>query len=358
MKDLYKRIGLGGHSASESEIRKAILRTGNSPDALAAEAILLQPDRKRVYDNNRAQLRNIGQLRANLGLADTQYWRASACGDFDMPPSSNSPVTAGHSGKYGIWSRPLPGWLGAAIVILVVAGFFVSIAAVQLQDDAQSGGVSSPQWQNKESGLDPKPRGNLETRHPREESTVNIPHPVVGSAGGKSVSAQLSRESRIREFAAMRCFNLGLSDSEMEALTQMLLQSIPYFRPETGLLSKSFSGQGFAPLEVVAGLGADYYIKVVDTRTKSVVASIYLRGGQQFKVLLPTGSYELRYASGTRWFGASFDFGGPDHGASYARANEVFVLRQTARGYEGYTVELISRVGGNLSTDRIPAQDF
>jgi hypothetical protein len=85
MKDLYKRLNLSG-GASEEHIRRAL--GAAAPDLRDnAEAILLDPRRRRVYDRNRELLLTIAQLRFDLGLNYTRFWSRRQFKDFWKVPT-------------------------------------------------------------------------------------------------------------------------------------------------------------------------------------------------------------------------------------------------------------------------------
>lgn len=187
---------------------------------------------------------------------------------------------------------------------------------------------------------------------------------------------------------------LQLSSSLLSALSRLrwgriflatLLATIglAYFTPAT--IESSFSklvadsGQGFTepPVSVLPGLveapvqrgvspltiksrrGVDYFVKLVVPFSRNEVMSFYVRGGQPLTVKVPLGTYELKYAAGSKWYGQKYKFG-PD--TIYSRANETFRFeaKETYDGitYSGWTVELILQTGGNLRTQRIDASDF
>ena len=80
MKDLYKRLAIAP-SASEDEIRRA-LPAAEEPARTEGEFILLQPDRRAVYDRNHRVLSTIGQLRGRLALGLRPFWSHGDHKDF------------------------------------------------------------------------------------------------------------------------------------------------------------------------------------------------------------------------------------------------------------------------------------
>jgi hypothetical protein len=122
-----------------------------------------------------------------------------------------------------------------------------------------------------------------------------------------------------------------------------------------GILYNRTGRAGVAPLNLVTREGADYYVKLVDITNGKDAVGIYVFGGQGFEVLVPLGSYEMRYASGKTWYGLANLFG---PGTRYAKAHDIFNFRATPTGYAGYTVELILQSKGNLRTTSIRPEQF
>jgi hypothetical protein len=89
MRDLYQRLGVSD-SAPETELRAA-LATADASTRESAEAILMEPRRRTVYDRNRRVLTTIGRLRANLGLNLTRFWPRARFADFTHDLASQSP---------------------------------------------------------------------------------------------------------------------------------------------------------------------------------------------------------------------------------------------------------------------------
>jgi len=122
-----------------------------------------------------------------------------------------------------------------------------------------------------------------------------------------------------------------------------------------GILWNLTGRAGVAPLQIITNPGADYYVKLVNSRSGSEQLGIYVRGGHPIENLVPLGEYEMRYATGRVWYGETALFGSD---TAYVKAREVFRFTAEPGGYQGYTVELIAQVGGNLLTQSISAENF
>lgn len=128
--------------------------------------------------------------------------------------------------------------------------------------------------------------------------------------------------------------------------------------PMTGVVNKrrmSSSGDT-APLNIRTRYGrSHFFIKVVGITPPQSELTGFIRAGDELDLDLPLGTYELRYAVGTTWYGVLHLFG-PDTG--YAKADEYFRLEVVGNQVRGFTVELYKQVGGNLETSGISADDF
>jgi hypothetical protein len=70
---------------------------------------------------------------------------------------------------------------------------------------------------------------------------------------------------------------------------------------------------------------------------------------------VPLGTYELRYASGKRWYGTQCLFG---RQTVYSKAEKLFSFHVEDNRVVGYTIELILQAGGNLQTSQISREEF
>lgn len=126
--------------------------------------------------------------------------------------------------------------------------------------------------------------------------------------------------------------------------------------PETGTTVKYYNSQAMAPLSIATKSdGNNYLIKVVDWNTKSDVLTTFIRTGETVSIKVPLGSYEIRYASGKTWYGYEYMFG---PATSYYKAEARMDFTQSGNTYNGHTIELIPRAGGNLHTSSISEYNF
>ena len=104
-------------------------------------------------------------------------------------------------------------------------------------------------------------------------------------------------------------------------------------------------------LKINTSPGASYVVKVVDPHNGEVIMMCYLPAGISQEIDVPSGTFEIRYTSGTEWFGNYEMFG--DKG-SYARADKLFTFDEGS----GYELTLYSVRNGNLHTSKMKKEDF
>lgn len=383
MKDLYHRVGLASHTDDRSKIERALSSASGDPaSARAARHVLLNPDRKEVYDRTRSVLIRVGQLRANLGLSRAPHWLVSDCSDFDadpslsisdlralrarmriprptMKPSGRVVENGTRAGDRPIRPLRTTTKLCIGIVVILIFCFLLGL----LLDNIEPRGYRAPHpWE-----LSGAPADHVAARGA-------VPSPVLSRLSGSPdptldgiAEIAKARAERVRQFVTSRFARIGIAASAtiVETNVQRMAHAplatafnIANPVPSTGLVDKNFFGEGVAPFEIKTRSGGYYFIKLVDSSTDQEVLTAFIRGGEPFETNVPIGSYRIRYAAGQFWFGEALDFGGPDFGASYSRCEDRFHFTRTSSGYNGYTIELILQPNGNLQTKPISADDF
>lgn len=121
----------------------------------------------------------------------------------------------------------------------------------------------------------------------------------------------------------------------------------------TGLYT---SQPSVAPLRIVTPTGdRKYFIKLVDANSGSVAETVFVYGGQSFKIDVPLGTFRIRYASGSTWYGEA-DMFGPE--TTYSEFDKVFEFTEQGDQVSGYTVEFVRQRGGNLPQRSMSAGQF
>ena len=304
MRNFYKTLQIPFFSTTEA-IRNKVKSSTFSPEI---EAILLNANRRRVYDRAWNCLSVIGQLRGNFDLNESVHWKRNHS-DFSVDSDGypllmtqlinsvkqeqeKSEEPTGTAKKEGSRTRK-----GCFIWFIFLAFIIWMISTNTPKKSYVSPTVQSFSESNIQSNVIPP--------------TIKEDKPVPNS------------------------------------------QLKPKKRHKTGCLTSK--GNNVAPFSVVTQYGMDYYIKLEKTDTKKTVMTAYIRGGDTLDIKVPLGNYILKYASGTQWYGQKYYFGDE---TVFSKADEIFFFRRIQSGYEGYTVELVLQKNGNLHTSEISKNNF
>jgi hypothetical protein len=308
MIDIYKKLNISV-GASAEDIQRKMAQTHLSPELKkTVECVLLIASRRRQYDEVRQTLVAVGQLRANLGLNRTSLWLEQDYADFDAAPTTSGSLLAAFATtprsrtQDSLSDAKLPNWVTASVLTGLVA-----LVLAEAVLDPKGGSQALPAM----NSVDP------------EQLLESPPSTVLRS----------------------------LQEPLPAAFNQ---PELPF--PKDGVLDHVAPGisQG-APFEVKTAKGSAYFVKLVALGTNRAVLTAFLRGGEAFEALVPTGRYELRYASGQTWYGPEHLFG-PD--TVYSKADQIFEFQRTREGYVGVSVELILQASGNLQTVAIAPSSF
>ena len=140
---------------------------------------------------------------------------------------------------------------------------------------------------------------------------------------------------------------------------QPILKATPTYpevaMPYSGAIQVYTNSQRIAPFEIKTSQGANYLVKLVSAYSQEPVMTIFVRGGYTVTAEVPLGIYEVKYASGVKWYGYEYLFG-PE--TSYNKANETFVFQDTGYQVTGYTITLYRVSNGNLRTSSINQSQF
>ncbi len=125
--------------------------------------------------------------------------------------------------------------------------------------------------------------------------------------------------------------------------------------PYNGKIQMYSTGERVAPFEIRTSRGSNYLVKLVPKYSKKPVMTIFIRGGNTVSTEVPLGTYEVKYASGNKWYGYKHLFG-PETG--YSKAESVFTFENTGYQISGYTITLYRVSNGNLRTSTINPSQF
>ncbi|MDR2714942.1 MAG: zinc ribbon domain-containing protein [Coriobacteriales bacterium] len=125
--------------------------------------------------------------------------------------------------------------------------------------------------------------------------------------------------------------------------------------PSNGEVKSYIQGKHTAPLSIKTSSGDNYYYVLLKMESGFKALSVFIYPGKTVDIDVPLGKYYLYYATGKEWYGTENLFG-PD--TVYSKADDIFIFYEANDYVNGYTVELIPRRGGNLSTSSASSSDF
>jgi hypothetical protein len=137
------------------------------------------------------------------------------------------------------------------------------------------------------------------------------------------------------------------------------LQPVP--PPPTSTLDFGQKRRAIAPLSIETEAGTNYLLKFIDVANSRDQKLIFVRGGERYATKMPLGSYYIRAASGTTWYGKK-DFFGPF--TSFFRfknidgSQQVFAFTQRGNTINGLTIIMKTVVQGNLQQESISRDEF
>ncbi|AVL53564.1 hypothetical protein CEP88_13710 [Roseobacter denitrificans] len=79
--------------------------------------------------------------------------------------------------------------------------------------------------------------------------------------------------------------------------------------PRAGLMWNKTGLPAVFPLQVKTAPGQDFMMTLVDAQTHAPALAAFIEGGEFFKVLVPPGEYDVRFATGAQWRGEAELFG-------------------------------------------------
>lgn len=111
-----------------------------------------------------------------------------------------------------------------------------------------------------------------------------------------------------------------------------------------------------APLKITTKASdGNYVMKIVDATTGEFVATYFIERGNTLSIEVPLGSYKLKFAAGSAWYGMKHLFG-PNTSYSYIPDKLTFYV--SGDYSRGHAIELIPQVGGNLDTRKMRPEDW
>ena len=182
-------------------------------------------------------------------------------------------------------------------------------------------------------------------------------HAYVMQAG----NLQWDSKNEAAEALLLRCcenYAGTAAVKEAEKSLKTLQLSLKRNEPLNGTFFTSSARGGYGELVVKAG-DRPALVKAVNLENPDKYVAFYVRPNESVSVRLVDGVYELRYATGERWFSREELFGSATR---YVKADEVIEFETTRSGdsvyYSTVTVTLYTVQNGNLSVSSLDADEF
>ncbi len=146
------------------------------------------------------------------------------------------------------------------------------------------------------------------------------------------------------------------SSQSSDLATTKTFNEPPQPLPYNGTVQRYHTGERLSPLEIrTRGQNRHYFVKVTDYYSDQPIATIFVRSGSSTEILVPLGTFRLKYATGQTWYGENYLFGSETR---YSEADKAFYFTFDGYQYSGYTVELFLQTDGNLTTHQITPDQF
>jgi hypothetical protein len=115
----------------------------------------------------------------------------------------------------------------------------------------------------------------------------------------------------------------------------------------------AYTLERIAPLKIQASFGSNHWVKLVDKKSDDDILAVFVRSGATVEINVPLGEFEIRYASGDRWYGPLYHFG-PQ--TSYTKADESFRFTQAGEEVNGFSITLYPVINEALIPKQLTAQ--
>ena len=190
---------------------------------------------------------------------------------------------------------------------------------------------------------------------------------VTGGAFGSTPSPQqqagINQRQHEAEAERIRLEHLGMEQAAARAIAHRQAEELRKHEqplPTSGVHSAYQAGyarrnMNLPPFKVLTNPGSNYFLKLADWETGRPVLTIFIRGGEEVEVGVPPGTYRIKLASGTTWYGEDMRFG-PDTEYSVVEEPSQFTIEGTQ--LLGHELRLVNVRNGNLRRRPITASQF
>lgn len=333
MKNLYQDLGLRDAEKNSRVLEDAVARSKDLKSKFIGRFILLNPRRKTVYDRNLHVLKTIARLRDAVSVKPSFDWARLHQGEFD------SSAKVGHNSSI---VRPLLLFICFVFVGIVIYASYVFDRDTDSVDSAVPAASASDL---SDAGKDSVVGASAEFRADQPYIDNATSKQLPSLVGDDLTNSPMTWDELLK--------GTGITSESSIAPSNLIMQPLP----QNGAVVRYSSAEPIAPFSVSTRRGdGNFFVKLADTRSpKKAIVTVFIRDGMTAEIDVPLGTYELKYATGTSWYGAKDLFGSSTR---YAKADETFTFRTEGNRVSGYSVELHLQANGNLETDPISADEF
>lgn len=135
--------------------------------------------------------------------------------------------------------------------------------------------------------------------------------------------------------------------------------------PATGDIRPQRRRNAIAPFTIKTTTGANYLVKLVNVANMNDQIWVFVRAGQSYETKVPLGTYSIRLALGSTWYGRD-DLFGPETRFIRLRSKRghdekaylTLAFRKEGNQIIGSMISLEGSVDGNLEQDAMTRADF
>ncbi len=332
MRNLYKRLNSDRWAAPET-LKESIHNCRDKSLQQDAECVFASQRRKDMYDHTHSALVGISQLRNGLGLTHKELWNNQLNTEFN---NGKSPPLRLHKLINANTTNPPP------IPKYHSAHNRHSTANRAARQRQQEGDVRAKPGTTSGKGFDD---GNVVT---------NIAIAFLAIIGALIFLSLIDTPESTPRSTQTPATQSATYQTPAQIPKNTFNEPV-VSPPAHGYMLRHLDVEALAPLEINTSYGEYYFIKMIDTSSGREELELFIHGGRRIEIMMPLGTYTMKYATGKTWYGREHLFG-PD--TVYSKADSAFKFTEDYRGYSGYTVTLYKVSNGNLETERINASQF
>jgi hypothetical protein len=252
--------------------------------------------------------------------------------------------------------------------LLLVAGFLIATQSDVLHRILQNRGLAGPHGpiqdlDGEKTSLPHLPTASSQRPYRLEEwQTKPGALITLSNRDGKQITASVGsiRDGQVALMTPEGVFKYDVA--KLSAESRKVVRELDRLRnlprplplPLTAVMQGLFSPPRIpCPLTVVTHPGSGhYYLKLIDQQTGNTCLTFFIRGGDSSsRMLVPAGTYELRYAVGKDWYGPERLFG---EETAFYMADSDLILRDG----KGDRVEIILGKADALNARRVRGWSF